>query len=142
MANSYDSETSLKILTTSVFDVVEPNLTRCIISNKGLNEITFLLERQYKCFSKRVAKRIRNLQAKFINTRMTSFWMYVSAAAILVGPNTLKFLRDVSKRKLLLKSVYMYTILLFLNLIPLRRYMLTSISNCEIYRHDYHTRKL
>ena len=30
----------------------------------------------------------RNLQAKFINTRMTSFWMYVSAAVILVGPKT------------------------------------------------------
>ena len=80
----------------------------------------------FKCFSKRVAKRIRNLQAKFINTRMTSFWMYVSAAAILVGPNTRKFLRDLTKRKLWLKSVYMYTILLFLNLIPLWRYMLTS----------------
>ena len=33
-----------------------------------------------KCFSKRVAKRIRNLQAKFINTRMSSFWMYVSVS--------------------------------------------------------------
>ena len=88
-----------------------------------------------KCFAKRVSKRIRNLQAKVINTRMTSFWMYVSAAAILVGPNTRKSLRDLTKRKLLLKPVYMYTILLFLNLIPLRRYMLTSINNCEIYRH-------
>ena len=29
-------------------------------------------------FFKRVAKRIRNLQAIFINTRMTSFWMYFS----------------------------------------------------------------
>ena len=34
-----------------------------------------------KCFSKRLAKRIRNLQAKFINTRiMTSIWIYVSAS--------------------------------------------------------------
>ena len=31
----------------------------------------------HKCFSKRVANQIPNLQAKFINTRMTSFWMYV-----------------------------------------------------------------
>ena len=34
----------------------------------------------YKCFSKRVAKRIPNLQGKFINTRMTSFLMYVSVS--------------------------------------------------------------
>ena len=33
-----------------------------------------------KCISKRVAKRIRNLQAKFINTIMTSFRMYVSVS--------------------------------------------------------------
>ena len=33
-----------------------------------------------KWFSKRVAKRIRNLQAEFINTRMTSFCMYVSVS--------------------------------------------------------------
>ena len=70
--------------------------------------------KKYKCFSKRVAKRIRNLQAKFINTRLTSFWMYVSAADILVGPNTRNILRDLTKRKLFVEiCLYVYHIVVF-----------------------------
>ena len=45
-----------------------------------INDITIVQMWVYKCFSKRVAKRIRNLQAKFINNRMTSIWMYVSVS--------------------------------------------------------------
>ena len=50
-------------------------ITRCSLYSMSAIE---RFQCNNKCFSKRVAKRIRKLPAKFINTRMTSFWMYVS----------------------------------------------------------------